>query len=183
MELITTTNTIFVVLTVLGQIAALGLLILLIWKPRIKLLAQLRTFAGKYGFLFGFLIALASTAGSLFYSMVIGWDPCSLCWYQRIFMYPLVLIFALAMWRKEEERLADYAILLSIPGLLLTLYHHLLQMGVVSFSFCSADVAHSCAQRFIFELGYITMPFMALVAFVLIILLVLARKQYAKESH
>ncbi len=183
MELIETTNTIFVWLTVLGQIGAIGILALILWKkPRIKIVKTLRGWIGKYGILFAFLVALFSTLGSLFYSMVIGWEPCSLCWYQRIFMYPLAILLPLAMWRKEQDRIADYAIVLAVPGFLLTLYHHLLQMGVVSFSFCSADVAKSCAQRFIFELGYITMPFMALVAFALIILLVIARKQYHKHS-
>lgn len=182
MELVGTTNTLFVTLTVLGQLAAIAILVLLALKPKKGLFARTRDIVGKYGFIFAFLVALFSTIGSLFYSMAIGWDPCVLCWYQRIFMYPLVLLLPLAMWRKEEGRIADYALLLATPGLLFTVYHHLIQMGVMPSAFCSADVAASCAQRFIFELGYITMPFMALVAFALIILFVFARKQYEKIS-
>ncbi|MHB8893193.1 MAG: disulfide bond formation protein B, partial [Candidatus Limnocylindrales bacterium] len=74
--------------------------------------------------------ALVATSGSLFLSEVLGYPPCVLCWYQRIAMYPLVAIIAVAILRRDA-RLHLYVLPLSLVGLAIALYHNLLYIGVI----------------------------------------------------
>ncbi|MEK7067519.1 MAG: disulfide bond formation protein B, partial [Patescibacteria group bacterium] len=67
----------------------------------------------QQGIKFAFIIALLATLGSLFYSEVAGFEPCKLCWYQRIFMYPQVLLWGIAWWKKDKH-IADYAVSLAL---------------------------------------------------------------------
>jgi len=134
---------------------------------------EIINFFGGYAFVFTFLIALGATVGSLIYSEVLRFPPCPLCWYQRIFMYPLVIIAAVAWWKKQDA--TNYIIPLASIGGMFSLYHYLLEWGLVSSTFCSAQ-AVSCAQRLVFEFGFVSLPWMTLSAFAFIILLMVARK-------
>src|SRR3989344_3289261 len=58
-------------------------------------------FIGKHSLVLGFLVSLTAVAGSLFYSEIMGFEACILCWWQRIFIYPTVFIFAVALWRQD----------------------------------------------------------------------------------
>src|SRR3989344_3104936 len=100
-------------------------------------------FVSRYAIFIGFMMAAGSLAGSLFYSNYAGFAPCSLCWIQRIFIYPLVPIFAIALW-KNDRNVADYALSLSVIGTLVAAYHTYIQFGGVSLVPCSATV--SCVQ-------------------------------------
>ncbi len=122
--------------------------------------------------LFGLIVSLTATLGSLFYSEIMNYTPCVLCWYQRIFMYPQVFIFALALWKKDR-RIFPYSILLSIIGVLIAAYHYILQVGFVENSFVCDVVGYSaaCTETFFTNIGYITIPMMALTAFVLLVIL------------
>ncbi|MES2059899.1 MAG: disulfide bond formation protein B [Patescibacteria group bacterium] len=122
------------------------------------------------GFLLAFLVALVSTAGSLYYSDIRGFEPCKFCWFQRIFMYPQALLLGISLYRKEYF-MKTYGIILSVIGALIALNHVYLQWSGTSIIPCSAvGQSISCSKVFVTHLGYITIPFMALVAFVLIIL-------------
>ena len=110
--------------------------------------------------------ALIATAGSLFFSEVMGWTPCVLCWYQRILMYPLVLILGVGILLKDK-RISWYVLPLSSLGFLIAAYHNLLYYGVIQ-EVCREGV--SCTTRFFAWFGFITIPFMALVAFALIVI-------------
>lgn len=134
-------------------------------------------FFSKRAILFAFLVSLAAALGSLFYSEIAGYTPCKLCWYQRIFMYPQTLLFAIALWKKDKG-IVKYSLGMSIAGGLLALYHYLLQTGVVSGQSCGVvGYSASCSQRFVMEYGYMTIPLMSLTAFVLIIALLLTVKK------
>lgn len=122
------------------------------------------------GFLLAFLVSLAATLGSLFYSDIVGYEPCKFCWFERIFMYPQVLLLGLALWRKEYW-MKFYSIVLSTIGALLSLNHYILQATGTSIIPCSAvGYSASCSKVFVMNLGYITIPLMCFTAFVLIIL-------------
>src|SRR3989344_6570372 len=82
-------------------------------------------FIGKHGLLLAFIAALISVGGSLFYSQIAGFTPCELCWFQRIFMYPLVFLLGLALLKKNSH-IIDYALSLSIVGGIISLYHNYL---------------------------------------------------------
>jgi len=136
-------------------------------------------FFEEHGAVCAFAISLIATLGSLTYSDVIGYEPCKLCWVQRIFMYPQVILFGLTLVRKEAKKIFPYAVALSLIGAGFALYHYLLQIGVVTTSSCSlVGYSVGCAEVFTMNFGYITIPFMALTSFLLIVALgALARKR------
>lgn len=119
------------------------------------------------------LVALTSTAGSLVYSEVYNFEPCRLCWYQRIAMYPLGLILAIAAW-KRDWAVRRYAVSLGGVGAVLAAYHYALQTfpGLDSGA-CSVGVP--CTAKYVNELGFISIPFMALSGFLAVIGLLSSR--------
>lgn len=113
--------------------------------------------------------ALIATTGSLYFSEVVGWEPCELCWYQRILMYPLVLVIGTGLWRKDPN-LPYYVLPSSVLGMIIAAYHYLLQMGVFTEASCGID-AVSCAVRQGAWFGFITIPLLSFVAFAVITVL------------
>lgn len=128
-------------------------------------------FFGKHALLFSFFVAIIATAGSLFYSEIAGYEPCKLCWYQRILMYPQVIILGTALIVRDA-RVRIYSVTLSIAGFLIAGYHYLLQLGIAPNLPCSAvGYSVSCAKNFVMNFGYITIPLMSFTAFSLILCL------------
>lgn len=164
MQLISTVNQLLALLTIAGQILLAVLIAVLIIKR-----GWLFDFFAKHALAFSFAAVALATLGSLFYSEIAGYEPCKLCWFQRILMYPQAIILGLA-WLKKDYNIALYGIVLSSIGALIAGYHYLLQIGLVPAINCSA-VGYSigCSQRFVMQLGYITIPLMALTVFLLII--------------
>ncbi|MBU3668587.1 MAG: disulfide bond formation protein B [Candidatus Taylorbacteria bacterium] len=152
-------------LTVFGQALVIILLVLYVTKK----LPKVTNFFRTHAILFSFIVVLAAVLGSLTYSDIYMIEPCKLCWYQRIFMYPQFVILGLSLILKDT-RAAFYALILSILGAPIALYHYLLQRGVVEAG-CSVvgNYSVSCSQYFKLNLGYITIPLMAFTAFVMII--------------
>jgi disulfide bond formation protein DsbB len=111
-----------------------------------------------------FLIALAATLGSLFASEVLGHPPCVLCWYQRIAMYPLTLVFFVALW-SGDGRYARYSLPLCVIGVALAAYHNLLYYGVIPETISPCREGVSCTARQVELLGFVTIPLMSLVTF------------------
>ncbi|WP_088007759.1 disulfide oxidoreductase [Indiicoccus explosivorum] len=111
--------------------------------------------------------ALIATAGSLYFSEVRGYAPCELCWYQRILMYPLVIILGVAYIQKTP-RIALTALVMSVIGGGISLYHYGIQkidaLGNAS-DFCGQV---PCTGQYINWFGFITIPFLALTAFIII---------------
>lgn len=134
---------------------------------------------GQNGFKLALLTAIIATLGSLAYSEILGYAPCKMCWYQRIFMYPQVILLGLALWRKEWN-IYFYSIVFSTIGGILALNHYILQTTGSSILPCSAvGYSVSCSKVFVMHFGYITIPFMALTAFALMILSTIFWKKYS----
>ncbi|HEY4519442.1 MAG TPA: disulfide bond formation protein B [Candidatus Paceibacterota bacterium] len=129
-------------------------------------------YVGRWGLWIGCVVSLGASLTTLYYSEVLGFTPCVLCWWQRIFLYPQVFLLGFAAHRKDAG-MAFYSIVLSGLGLLVALYHHALQMGWVVTAPCAAEGTVSCAQRLLFEFGYITYPLMAASVFLFLIVLML----------
>lgn len=130
----------------------------------------LKNVAKKYGLVFAFIIATAATIGSLFYSEIAGYNPCKLCWIQRIFIYPLVVLLWIALIKQFKKEIIYYSIALSLIGMPISAYHYYLQRWGGSATPCSTvGYSESCAQNFFLNFGYITLPMMAMTAFLLII--------------
>lgn len=107
------------------------------------------------------LVAVVATGGSLYYSEVANFEPCALCWYQRIAMYPLVVILLVGAITRDRF-VARYALPLTIAGSILAIYNYLVQL------FPGIEVACtrvSCSTVDVEAFGWLTMPLMSLVSF------------------
>lgn len=162
-----TVTKIFALLTLIADIA-LAFALLAILVPGIRRWMQ-DFFRQSYRQI-GFLLAFVSTSGSLILSEVVGYVPCDLCWWQRILMYPLVVLFGLALLGKNPV-IRLQAIVFSVLGSIIGVYHILLQQGVTDVIPCSTRaVAVPCGDVLFREYGYITIPVMSLTMFAWIIL-------------
>lgn len=146
------------------------------WRSRITGLA------GRYGLVVALLIALVATVMSLYYSNILGYAPCNLCWWQRIFIYPQLILLGLGAWRKDRG-IIDYSLLLLVIGLLVSLYQVYLQIGGDPLGACGIVGAASCTQLYVYEFGYVTIPVMALTSYIaMIVALLLAKKSAHSPS-
>lgn len=142
----------------------------------------LKRFLSKNGLLLAFIISLIATSGSLFYSEVAGFVPCELCWFQRIFMYPQVILLGIALIKKEKN-IIDYSLGLAVIGFFISLYHNYIYYFNFSNNSCSVGgKGVSCTIRYVFEFNYITIPMMALTGFILIIIFLLFSKYFRNSS-
>jgi len=172
MNLAPIVNQVLSILTIIAQVLIVLLVISLIVKKSL-----LPRFLIKRGFVLAFIVAVIAVLGSLTYSNIIGYEPCELCWFQRILMYPQVILLGMALVKKDYK-IANYSIVLSAIGALIAVYNYLLQIGAAPATTCSiVGYSASCSQQFILQYGYITIPMMALSAFVLMILLLKAYKK------
>ena len=121
-------------------------------------------------FLYGaWIVSLTATLGSLYFSEIRKFIPCELCWYQRIMMYPLVLILGIATFQ-GDFRVQKYGRPMAAIGGFISLMHYLEQKvpGFSGIKPCVTGVP--CSGQYINWLGFITIPFLALIAFILIII-------------
>ena len=166
------TDTVVTTLAVLGVMAQVLLGALL-------LVAVLRLLgvAGPWRFLseslsgselwLAFVVALVATAGSLYFSEVAHYVPCKLCWFQRVAMYPLVLLALPAFW--HDRRAARYLLPLPLVGFAVAVWHILVELKVISeTTSCSISAPGGCATKWIDEFGYITIPTLAATGFAVI---------------
>jgi disulfide bond formation protein DsbB len=160
---------ILAVLGVVGQVLAAGLLIigaLALVGVRGPLQALRRGVEG-YELWLVFVVAAIATGGSLFFSEIAHFVPCELCWYQRICMYPLSITTLLAALF-DDPRAARYLLPLPIAGAGVSVYHLLVENGVVGQSnTCLISAPGGCGVKWINEFGYVTIPTLALTAFAL----------------
>ena len=141
----------------------------------------IRKFFKNNAFYFGFLIALGAVVLSLFYSNVIGFPPCELCWIQRIFIYPQLILFAMELY-KRDKTIVDFSIAFALLGILTSLYHIYIEYGGASTLPCAVPGANeiSCATRYVFEFSYVTIPIMSLTVSLLMLLLMVNYKYVSR---
>ena len=125
------------------------------------------------------LVAMVATLGSLFLSEVMGLKPCVLCWYQRIFMYPLVVILLVGLFPLDRS-LIRYALPLATIGWLFALYHYLLYSDVIPQSLQPCGQDASCTEVNLELFGFITIPMLSILNFSAIILLLLIFRHRSK---
>ncbi|MBP7114204.1 MAG: disulfide bond formation protein B [Candidatus Peribacteraceae bacterium] len=161
------------VLTVIGLVIATILILCLLIEILQKRSVASVSWCARYAMPLMLCVAMTATLGSLFFSEIAGWNPCKLCWYQRIFMYPQVLLLLIALWKKDKN-IAVYVLALSLLGMLVSAHHYSEQLALAmqpvpdaSLIPCDASGV-SCAKTEIrFTFGFITLPMMAFTAFVL----------------
>ena len=135
-------------------------------RPHDRLLDFLR----HHGLVLAFCMAVIAMLGSLFFSEIAGYEPCKLCWFQRIAMYPLVPVLGLALIRRDRTAAAS-GLSLAVPGVLVSIYHNYIYYSGTVLAVCSAaGGSDSCVKRYTMAYGYISIPMMALTAFLLVII-------------
>ena len=124
------------------------------------------------------LVASVSTLGSLFFSEIMELAPCALCWYQRVFMFPLVIILLVGLF-PFDTNIIRYALPLAIIGWGFAFYHYLLYSGIIPESIQPCSQGVSCSETYLDLFGFLTIPMLSLISFSIIIgfLLILRRRR------
>ncbi|MFM2381699.1 MAG: hypothetical protein RLZZ76_466 [Candidatus Parcubacteria bacterium] len=123
----------------------------------------------KWWMLGALALTFTGSVMTLVYSEVFDFVPCGLCWLQRVFLYPQVFLLAIALKHKDTN-VARYGIALSIPGAIVSLYQHYLQMGGSEIVGCPTS-GGDCSERILFEFGFMTFPLMSAFLFLFLIAL------------
>lgn len=129
-----------------------------------------------------FIQSLFATLGSLYFSEIKHYPPCILCWYQRILLYPLVIIIAVGILRKDKG-LPLYVLPMSILGMFIALYHVLLQYSILPESVAPCALGVSCTTKYIEYFGFITIPLMSFVTFMVITLCMVSYLKWGKQKY
>ncbi len=127
------------------------------------------------------LLSLIATLVSLFFSSVLGMEPCVLCWYQRIFMYPLVVIFLIALF-PLDTKITRYTLPIALIGLSFAVYHYLLYMGVIPEGLKPCGKGPSCTKVDLELFGFITIPMLSIMAYSSIVILLLVFRKRIKDE-
>lgn len=175
----------FAALAVAAQVVvALGLVL---WiggrvSPRLaRLRASVVAAVGPWALALAAVVALVCTGGSLYLSEVADFPPCRLCWFQRIAMYPLVVLLGLAAWRRETF-IRPYVMVLAALGGTVSLWHMAVERNP-SLEGASCDPLNPCSIIWVEHAGYLTIPTMALSGFALIIMLLTTISSTAARPH
>jgi disulfide bond formation protein DsbB len=177
---------------VAGQVLVATLLVLMVlWLVGVRgPLDALRRLLWGYELWLAFVVAAVATGGSLYYSLVMQFQPCELCWYQRICMYPLSILLLL-MAARGDNRAARYLFPLPVVGAGVSIYHMLIQYHAITEpATCLLSAPGTgCSFNWIgtpgldASLGYLAIPTLALTGFLLLIgFLVLAATETADDA-
>lgn len=162
----------FAVGTVALDIAIISFVAVFMLRNRVEMAEDLwnaveNTFR-DYGVELAFLLSIGAATGSLVLSNVSGLEPCLLCWYQRVFMFPLPVILGTGLLLEKRD-VGDYAIPLSLFGLAIAVYHYIVQMVNLESIGC-AGLAVECSEAYAVHFGYVTIPMMSISLFTAVIL-------------
>ncbi|HEY4376196.1 MAG TPA: disulfide bond formation protein B [Acidimicrobiales bacterium] len=178
-----TTSTLspFFALLSLACWAATGAIVVVSLLARFRPASAATTWLASVGDLalwFAWVVAAVTTAGSLYYSEVAHFLPCELCWYQRICVYPLSAVLLVAALRRDRD-VWRYVAIPAVVGAGIAAYHTQLQAYPSQHTFCST--VNPCTTRYVWEYGFVSLPFMALAAFGFILSMVLVARWTANH--
>ena len=139
----------------------------------------LSDFIGKNAIHLILIQVIVAISGSLYFSNIKGFEPCVLCWYQRIFMYSLLPIIVIATL-KNEKKIYHYTVPMALGGISIAVFHNLLYTEIIpNPGWCSTGI--SCTSKYIEYFGFVTIPFLSLTAFSIILLLSIMSRNYIKK--
>lgn len=139
-------------------------------------------FISKNGLYVALVQSIAGVLGSLYFSEMQQFPPCTLCWYQRIALYPLVVILAIGITTKDKF-VHYYVLTLAGIGWAISVFHNLLYYNIIPESAAPCVAGISCTTKYIEWFGFVTIPLLSFLAFsTIIILTVLHRRAYAVQS-
>lgn len=131
---------------------------------------------------FAWMLALLSTAGSFFFSLVLKLPPCDLCWYQRIFMFPLVFILG-AGFLLKDHKIHIYALPLILVGWLISVYHNLLYYKFITPTITPCTSGISCTERQLDLFGFLSIPLMSFLSFSVLFILMFIHYKQGKQRE
>lgn len=143
--------------------------------------AGVAAFLGKHALALAFLVSLGAVFGSLFYSEVVGFEPCVLCWWQRALIFPSAIILGIAAWKKDRSIFAYIVPLVVASAVIASYQYYSAFLGGTSILSCT-DAEGACSKIYVNAFGYITIELMSLTVSVLIILLAWANRIYKNEN-
>ncbi len=173
MNAVATVALFYALLAVVANVFVIGLAALRIAARRSvaarRWMDQVRSGLGPTALAGAFIVAALALGGSLFFSEIAHFEPCRLCWYQRIAMYPLVVLLGIAAWRRDLA-VRRYAAALASIGAVVSIYHYAIEwFPSLDSGVCSATTP--CTIVWFRELGFVSLPYLALSAFALIVAL------------
>ncbi|SFI33416.1 disulfide bond formation protein DsbB [Paenibacillus sp. UNC496MF] len=125
-------------------------------------------FFRRYALYLAWVVSIVAVGSSLYLSEIMKFIPCNLCWYQRIFMYPIVILLGIACYN-QDRKIIRYVLPLSVIGGCISLYHYLEQQIPALAKVLPCTVGVPCSEDYLDWFGgYVTIPFLALIAFILI---------------
>ncbi len=139
------------------------------------------TWLGQHSLKIVFVVSLSAVIGSLFYSNIVGFLPCVLCWWQRVFLYPVPIIAGLAILKRDNSAFL-YIVPLALISGIIALYQSYVNLGGASILPCTA-VGAECSKLYVIAYGYITIPLMSLTVAIYVLLIAWAKKIYDKDSN
>ncbi len=148
--------------------------------PASRVARQIRDGLTGWELPFAFLVAAVSTLGSLYYSEIVNLVPCQYCWYQRIAMYPLVVVLGLAAW-KRDRAVAAAATPLALIGALLAGYHYFIQ-NFPQFGSGQCSTTTPCNAAYFNQFGFVSIPYQAFSGFALIVVLMAVARLNSRDK-
>lgn len=158
-------STLVAILAIVALLAAAGLVVYRLGRG-----AEVVGNMGGAAIWVAWLVALVATVGSLIYSEVIHFEPCRLCWFQRIAMYPMAVILLVGAIRKDTA-VKLYALPLALGGLAISIWHYLIQTFPALEGSGSCDPSVPCSAKYVDIFAFVSIPFMAGAGFTLIAVL------------
>lgn len=158
-------STLVALLSIVSLVAAIGLTVFRLVRG-----AEAASILGDKGVWIAWIVALVSTVGSLVYSEIIHFEPCRLCWFQRIAMYPLAIVLLVGAIRREWQ-VKYYGLPLALIGLGISIYHYIIQTFPALEGGGGCDPSNPCSAKYVDIFGFVSIPFMAGSGFILIAVL------------
>ena len=140
------------------------------------------TYLAKYYLYIILFISFIGTAGSLLIESALSLTPCDLCWYQRVFMYSIFAISLIGAVIKDEKDTFKYVFGLAIPGAIIAFYNYFIQLFPSNAVF-QCSVNNPCTKIDFQLFGFLTIPLMSLIAFIMIIILCIVKLKTHEEVH
>ncbi len=131
---------------------------------------------------FAWLVNIVSFAGSIYFSNFMMLPPCTLCWYQRICIFPLSILMAVGFLKKDEN-VFSYTIPLVSIGWIISLYHNLLYYKIIPEAIKTCTSGVSCTSKQIEFLGFITIPLMAFTSLTITLTCLILFYKNTRKSH
>lgn len=149
-------------------------------KPRLWI-RKLIGVIGPNALYIAFIQGLVAFLGSMYYSNIAGYPPCTLCWYQRIAMFPLWVTLLIGILRRDQK-VYTYILIPAWIGWIISLYHNLLYYKWIPDNLAPCSLGVSCTTKYVEYMNFITIPFMAFTAFSVILIMMYIHKTYIKNQ-